>query len=124
MLCWFLPYNKENSVINKYIHMCVFSVVSDSAIPWTIACQAPLSVEFSRQEYWSGLPFPSPGHHPNSEIYPQSPVSVEEPPGKPLSNKCCSVAQSCPTLCNPTDCSIPGFPVLHYLLEFAQIHVH
>ena len=29
-------------------------------IPWTIACQAPLSTEFSRQEYWSGLPFPSP----------------------------------------------------------------
>ena len=34
------------------------SVVSDSAIPWTVAYQAPLSMEFSRQEYWSGLPFP------------------------------------------------------------------
>ena len=39
-------------------------VVSDSAIPWTVALQAPLSMGFSRQEYWSGLPFPSPnwGH--------------------------------------------------------------
>ena len=37
---------------------------------------------------------------------------------------CCSVAQSCPTFCDPTDCSTPGFPVLHYLLEFAQTHVH
>ena len=37
---------------------------------------------------------------------------------------CCSVAQSCPTLCDPTDCSTPGFPVLHYLQEFAQTHVH
>ena len=37
---------------------------------------------------------------------------------------CCSVAQSCPTLCDPMDCSMPGFPVLHYLLEFAQTHVH
>ena len=37
------------------------SVVSDSAIPWTIARQAPLSMEFSRQENWSGLSFPSPG---------------------------------------------------------------
>jgi len=36
----------------------------------------------------------------------------------------CSVPKSCPTLCNPTDCSTSGFPVLHYLLEFAQIHVH
>ena len=37
---------------------------------------------------------------------------------------CCSVAQSCSTLCHPMDCSTPGFPVLHYLLEFAQTHVH
>ena len=36
----------------------------------------------------------------------------------------CSVAQSCPTLCNAMDGSMPGFPVLHYLPEFAQIHVH
>ena len=36
------------------------SVVSDSAIPWTVAHQAPLSMDFSRQENWSGLPFPSP----------------------------------------------------------------
>ena len=36
----------------------------------------------------------------------------------------CSVAQSCPTLCNPIDCSMPGFPVYHQLPEFAQTHVH
>ena len=36
----------------------------------------------------------------------------------------CSVAQLCPTLCNPVDCSMPGFPVLRYLPEFAQTHVH
>ena len=42
------------------------------------------------------------------------------------SNPCCcrSVTQSCPTLCDPMDCSMPGFPVLHYLPEFAQIPVH
>ena len=39
-------------------------------------------------------------------------------------NCCCSVAKSCPTLCDPMDCSTPGFPVLHCLPEFAQIHVH
>ena len=37
---------------------------------------------------------------------------------------CCSVTQSYPTLCDPMDCNMPGFPVFHYLLEFAQIHVH
>ena len=37
---------------------------------------------------------------------------------------CCSVTQSCPTLCNPMDSSMPGFPVLHHLPELAQTHVH
>ena len=37
---------------------------------------------------------------------------------------CCSVTKSCPNLCDPMDCSILGFPVLHYLPEFAQTHVH
>ena len=37
---------------------------------------------------------------------------------------CCSGAKSCPTFCNTMDCSLPGFPVLHHLLEFTQTHVH
>ena len=37
---------------------------------------------------------------------------------------CCSVAKSCPTLCNPMDCNTPDLPVPHHLLEFAQVHVH
>ena len=44
------------------------------AIPWTVACQAPLCMGFSRQEYWSGLPFPSPGELPDPEIEPRSPA--------------------------------------------------
>ena len=44
------------------------------AAPWTVACQAPLSMGFSRQEYWSGLPFYSPGHLPNPWIKPGSPA--------------------------------------------------
>ena len=40
--------------------------------PWTVACQALLSWEFSRQEYWSRLPFPTPGDHPNPGIEPPS----------------------------------------------------
>ena len=56
--------------------------------PWTVAHQAPLSMEFSRQEYWSGLPFPSPEYFPNPGIEPGSPALqtgslLFEPPGKP-----------------------------------------
>ena len=42
--------------------------------PWTVACQALLSMGFSRQEYWSGLPFPSPGDLPDSVFEPRSPA--------------------------------------------------
>ena len=50
------------------------SVVSDSTIPWTVACQAPLSTGFSRQENWSGLPFPSTEDLPDPGIEPRSPA--------------------------------------------------
>ena len=58
------------------------------ATPWTAARQAPLSMGFSREEYWSGLPFPSPGDLPDSGITPQPPAlqadpSPSEPPRKP-----------------------------------------
>ena len=56
---------------------CVCSVISNSpATPWTTARQAPLSMGFSKQEYWSGLPFPSPGDHPDAGTEPVSPVSI------------------------------------------------
>ena len=45
------------------------------ATPWTAAHWAPLSMEFSRQEYWNGLPFPSPGDFPDPGIKPTSPAS-------------------------------------------------
>ena len=45
--------------------VCACSVMSDSATPWTVAYRAPLSMEFSTQEYYSGLPFPPPGDLPD-----------------------------------------------------------
>ena len=59
------------------------------ATPWTVAYQVPQSMEFSRQEYWSWLPFPSPGDLPNPGIEPRSPALQadalpSEPPGKPI----------------------------------------
>ena len=59
------------------------------ATPWTVAYQAPPSIEFSRQEYWTGLPLPSPGDLPDPGMKPGSPalqadILPSEPPGKPL----------------------------------------
>ena len=56
--------------------------MSDSV---TVACQAPMSMEFSRQEYWSGLPFPSPGDLPDPGILPESPaLQVDSLPTRQL----------------------------------------
>ena len=49
-------------------------VASDSANPWTVAYHTPLSMAFSRQEYWSGLPFPFPGDLPDPGIEPRFPA--------------------------------------------------
>ena len=70
---------------------CSFScsVMSDSVTPWTVAHQGPLTTGFSRQEYWSGLPFPSPGDPPDPGIEPASPAlaggfSTTERQGSPV----------------------------------------
>ena len=67
------------------------SCVRPSVTPWTAAFQAPPSMRFSRQECWSGLPFPSPGDLPNPGIEPGSPALQadalpSEPPGMPNEN--------------------------------------
>ena len=64
--------------------------MSDSFVtPWTVTCQAPLSMGYPRQEYWSGLPFPSPGDLLDLRIESASPALADrffttEPPGKPV----------------------------------------
>ena len=70
--------------------MKLLSRVRLFATPWTVAYQAPPSVGFSRQEYWSGLPFPSPGDLPDPGIELGSPAFqadtlTSDPPGKPKS---------------------------------------
>ena len=192
--------------------VCMLSLVSCvrlSAAQWTVACQAPWSLGFSRPEYWSGSPCPPPGLEP---LFPVSPaLQVDSLPTEPPGNPCymyfttmkhlkkvvriqpliisaasralylpepelslppqspvstlplpqfdspsptvfrgacaplnqitsllcsepsmaptiffffCSAAKPHPTLCDPMDCSTPGFPVLHRLPEFPQTHVH
>ena len=74
------------------VKMLVAQSIQLFATLWTIAHQAPLSIEFSRQEFWSELPFPSPGDLPNPGIEPGSPTLqadslLSEPPGKPQVGK-------------------------------------
>ena len=85
--------------------------------PMDCTCQAPLSMAFPRQEYWSGLPFPTlrdvpdPGIKPTSLVSPALAVCffTAEPPGKPTAAAAAAKSlQSCPTLCDPIDCSPPG----------------
>ena len=152
------------------------------------AHQAPPSLGFSRQEHWSGLPFPSPMHESESEVAQSCPtlcnpkdcslpgssihgifqarvlecvaiafsnlvIKQQQTPETERFAQCLpqfkiaglpqrgrwlcrqrgtyafwhqfsSVSQSCLTLCDPTDCSLPGFPVHHQLLELTQTRVH
>ena len=93
----------KHGKINTHSYVCVCvpgcSVVSNSAIPWTIAHQAPLSMGFPRQEYWSGSPFPSPEDLPDSEIESASLASpvlaggffTNVSPGKPKVHSCTNI---------------------------------
>ena len=73
------------------MHACMLSSIQLFATPWTVAYQTPLSREFSKQEYWSGLSFLPSGDLPNPGIEPKSPASPTligrffstVPPGKP-----------------------------------------
>ena len=96
------------------------------ATPWTVARQAPLSMGFSREEYWSGLPCPPPGDLPDPGIEPKSLMSPPLAGGflttsatweAQRENKVkVLVVQLCPTLWDPMDCSPPGSSV-HGLLQ-------
>ena len=88
----------ENSILLKHNHTSevsevkLLSRVQLFGTPWTVAYQAPPSMGFSKQEYWSGLAFPSSGDLPDPGIKPRSPAFqadalTSEPPGKPQSYK-------------------------------------
>ena len=81
------------SLVIYFIHRRVYkkrkfhSCVQFFVIPWTVACLASLSIEFFRQKYWSGLPFPSPGDLSNPGIEPKSPsLQADSLPTEPLGN--------------------------------------
>ena len=123
--------------------VCVLSHVQLFVTPCIVAHQAPLSMELSRQEYWSGLAFPTPGDLPDPGIKPGCPAfsalagrfftisATWEAPHifivlhKIFSSvQFSSVAQSCLPICDPMDRSTPDFPVHHQHLELTQTHVH
>ena len=86
--------SSHSTVATIYIHvLSCLSGVRLLATPWTVVCQASQSMGFSRQEYWSGLPFPSPGDLPDPGIESVSlgspAVSLPlVPPGKPFNTHC------------------------------------
>ena len=86
-----LPFSEQflwTEMLSPRFALCVVSLEFDSIVTsWTVAHQAPLSMGFSRQEYWSGKPFPPPGDLPDLGIELQSPAQqvnslLSEPPGK------------------------------------------
>ena len=109
-----------------YPSMVRLSVMSNSfGTPWIVVHQAPLSMGFPRQESWSGLPFPSVGDLPDPGIKSTSPVLAGgfftvKWSRKPKTHYAAAAAakslQSCPTLCNPMDCSPLGSSV-HGILQ-------
>ena len=99
--------------------------MSDSVQPHRRQPTRLPSLGFSRQEHWSGLPFPIPGYLPNTGIEPASPpwqaVSwiagrffTVEPPAKPIVKVKVLFTQSCLTFCDPMDCSPPGFSAMGF----------
>ena len=89
ILTTFLHPDNHPTVHFQYGGVLSPKVMSDSETPWSVACQPPLSMAFSRQEYWSGLSFPSPGDLPYPGVEPKSPALAgrfltTEPPEKPL----------------------------------------
>ena len=87
-LCY---YNRSCLFLYIVLHACLLSRVQLFATPWTVACQGPLSMGFSRQEYWSGLPLPPPGISldlPDPGIDPACPVSCI---GRRTLYHCCGV---------------------------------
>ena len=96
----------------------------------TVAHQAPLSIEFPRQEYWSGLPLLTPGVLPHPGIEPVSPTSLALAGAVRVAEYSflCYTFSSVQSLsgvqlCDPMDCSTPGLPVHHQRPEFTQTHV-
>ena len=140
---WFCK-EKQAILETHFMYVCLLSRFSHVWLfetPWIAAHEGPLSMGFSKQEYWSGLPCPPPGDPPSAGF---KPVSLTAPAlaGGVGGGRCIftakatweahfyvsvqfsSVAQSCLTLCDPMNRSTPGLPVHHQLPEFTQTHVH
>ena len=96
---WWVGLKEKRGVLTRALHLgehtsvlkvfaCSAAQSRLTAIPWTVACLTPLAMGFSRQEYWSGLPFPPPGDLPGPGIEPACPAFpgrffTTETPGKP-----------------------------------------
>ena len=104
-MVYFTQYDKVKVKVKSVSRVQLF------VTPWTVAHQAPPSMGFSRQEYWSGLPFPSPGDLPNPGIKPRSlSLQADTLTSEPQSLKKMKVLVTQRlTFCDPMDYSLPEF---------------
>ena len=108
--------------MKQVVCYCYFSVTKSCPTLCDPMDCSPLSMGFPRQEYWSGLPFPSPVDFPNPGTKPES-LALYHWITK-FAIQFSSVTQSCPSFWDPMNCSMPGVPVHHQLPELTQTHVH
>jgi len=112
----FWPTDLSFPWLMMWLHACVLSCFSRVwlfATPWTVAHQAPLSMRFSRQEYWSGLPFPPPENLPDPGIKPTSPAAPAlQADSLPLSHQG-----------SPLMWLHPGKPILSWNCQKPKMHL-
>ena len=106
------------------------------ATPWTIACQAPLSMAFSRWEYWGGWPFPFPGDLPDSGTEPESPaLQADSLPSEPLGSPAwpwhigpnyeinsAVISQDPSGIGSRSHCRCPGLQVRKFIVDDGRVH--
>ena len=109
LILWSITISSPTSFF-QFLHF-----LSSNAVSYAASVTYSYVLKLNPLHWWS--PYSLFKHHTLSP----KPISV--PPFSPISS-CCSVAQLCPTLCNPMYCSMPGLPVPQLLMEFAQVHVH
>ena len=128
---WKKSYDKPRQHIKKQTHHFANKSESESEVaqscptlcdPWTVAHQAPPSMGFYRQEYWSGVPLPSPGDLPDPGIKPRSPTLQADaltsaPPGKPLNTRIQSFRKPPIETQNKGIVKAMVFPVVTYQCE-------